>query len=596
MIRKLLPCLAAAVFSLILFHMKSMTAYAGQATPLNALAKLPIREVTVFKDGHAFLMHEGRMPTDPSGNVILDYLPTPVLGTFWAYSGEKGGRLAAVVASQHKVRIQRTALTIRELIEGNIGARVVVTELPTGRETTPLSYQARIIDVPQRTGEELDKTDLPSLGGKLPQKGNVVLLETESGIKATSIERIVDVTFASPPKRESSSEEFRNLLTLKLDWQSRRAAPEAAVGMSYLQKGLRWIPEYKITLDGSGNAAVQLQATLINELADMEDVTAHLVVGVPAFAFKDMVDPIALQQTLARLSPYFEPNSTSRLSNSIMTQVAAPAVADERNNSLREPSGDFGPEITASQKNEDLFIYTVQHVTLKKGQRLVLPVNEAAIQYGDIFTLEIPFALPAEIRREELRANDEQLRELTRLAREPKVMHKIRLSNKSGFPLTTAPALILRDGRVLAQTLISHTPVGAQYDLPITQAVDISLKKDDKEIRRVPNADTWQGRQYGRIDLAGTLVLTNHRGQPADLEIVRYVLGSATEAGSGGKIERINLLENGAAGELPVPAWLWYSWPDWWSHFNSVGKIAWKITLGTGQSANLTYAWNYFWR
>lgn len=41
----------------------------------NTLAKLPVREVTAFKDGHAFVLHEGSLPTDASGNVVMDYLP-----------------------------------------------------------------------------------------------------------------------------------------------------------------------------------------------------------------------------------------------------------------------------------------------------------------------------------------------------------------------------------------------------------------------------------------------------------------------------------------------------------------------------------------
>ena len=108
----------------------------------------------------------------------------------------------------------------------------------------------------------------------------------------------------------------------------------------YLQRGLRWIPGYKVALDGKGNAVIKLEATLINELADMEDVTAQLVVGVPTFAFKDLIDPISLQQVMARLSPYFDQNaiSASRLSNALMSQTAAPAINEGREESgVRRP-------------------------------------------------------------------------------------------------------------------------------------------------------------------------------------------------------------------------------------------------------------------
>ncbi|HON66498.1 MAG TPA: hypothetical protein PLQ89_07945 [Phycisphaerae bacterium] len=38
----------------------------------NPLDPLPIREVTVFKDGHAFVLREGRVTVDESGRAVLD--------------------------------------------------------------------------------------------------------------------------------------------------------------------------------------------------------------------------------------------------------------------------------------------------------------------------------------------------------------------------------------------------------------------------------------------------------------------------------------------------------------------------------------------
>src|SRR5204862_985943 len=120
--------------------------------------------------------------------------------------------------------------------------------------------------------------DMPAL----PIKGNVVLLRKAEGVKVVSIDRIEDVVFTSKHKSTLSNEEFRNLLTLKLDWTG---APEktADVGMVYLQKGVRWIPSYKVEIDGNGKAVVKLQATILNELTDLENVTCNLVVGVPTF-------------------------------------------------------------------------------------------------------------------------------------------------------------------------------------------------------------------------------------------------------------------------------------------------------------------------
>src|SRR4051812_21096181 len=88
---------------------------ADAPAPLTSLAKMPVKEITVFKDGHAFVLHSGQMPTDGSGNVTIDALPNPVLGTFWPYCSDKNAKLASVMAFTHKVKLDRTALNLREL-------------------------------------------------------------------------------------------------------------------------------------------------------------------------------------------------------------------------------------------------------------------------------------------------------------------------------------------------------------------------------------------------------------------------------------------------------------------------------------------------
>ena len=577
---------------IVTLSLASTVARAEQAAPLSALAKLPVREITVFKDGHTFVLHSGKMPTDAAGNVLMDYLPTPVIGTFWSYSAEKRAKLSAVTASPRKVLVERTALNLRELIEANIGADVFVTEsISTNR------YRAIILQIPNQSGEELEATSPPNSGQKLPVKGNVVLLKLqEGGIKVVGLDQILDVTFVGDHKEKTAQEEFRNLLTLKLDWDG-RPQKEAEIGLLYLQRGVRWIPNYKVTIDGKGGAMVKLQATLINELADLDDVTAHLVIGVPTFAFKETVDPMALQQAMAQLSSYFRTDAQTAhgFANAIMTQKAYRGGAD--NMQAEEPvrTFDLGPEMATSGKTEDLFMFDVKHVTLKKGQRMVIPVTEFILKYRDVYALDIPFTPPVEVWRNQ---NNGQQAELARLFNSPKVMHKIRLANSSEYPLTTAPALILRDDRVLAQGLMTYASPGADADLDVTTAVDVRVKKTDNETKRTPNATNWQGNQYGRVDLEGKITLTSFAKQPVEVEVTRSVLGNASEADYDGKIEMVNIFEDQALGSGgPTPYWWgWFNWPWWWHHFNGVGRIRWTVKLESTQPVNLTYAWNYYWQ
>ena len=581
----------AAVFPLV--------AWADKAEPMASMARLPVKEVTIFKDGHAFVLHAGTMPTDAQGNVVMDYLPNPVLGTFWPYSADKNAKLTAVTASQRKVLVARTALNLRELIEANIGALVTVTEMPlgAGEKAAAIAYPATILAIPTQTGEELEATSPPNSGDKLPVKGSLVLLKTAEGNKAVNIDRIVDITFRSEKMDHQvklEREEFRNLLNLKLDWGKGQPQKEAAVGLVYLQHGLRWIPHYKVTIDGQGNAVLQLQATLVNELTDLEDVAANLVIGVPTFNFKDQNDPISLQQTVAQITPFLRNGSQMlNMSNAIQSQSAV-YYAGEREARESQPV-DLGPEVAGAVKTEDLFVFTVQHITLKKGQRMVLPVTEFKLKYRDVYTVDIPFTPPPEAWQNLGGRQDV----IAKLFANPKAMHTLRLSNSSSYPLTTAPALILRDNRVLAQGMMTYAPTGGECDLDLTTAIDIQVKKSDTETKRTPDAVRWNGDQYGLIDLGGNITLRNFGKQAVEVEVVRHVLGNVNKADNNGKSEMMNIFEDFSykpEGGGPGPWWANYSWPYWWHHFNGVGRITWKVNLEPDKPVELGYAWHYYWR
>ena len=574
-----------AVFALIIACGNSR---AEPAAPLGALAKMPVKEVTVFKDGHAYVIHQGTMPVDASGNVLLDLLPNPVLGTFWPYSLDKKATLQSVTAGRRRVKVERTAVTLRELIEANLGAEVVISE------GVKPAYPATIVRFLSRSTEELDATLPPTGTEHVPIKGNILLLKTIEGTRAVPVEHITDVKFVGKFDTKVSDEEFRNLLTMKLDWAGQPSANSAEVGMAYVQKGIRWIPNYRIELDANGKAIIKLQATLLNELTDLKDATVNLVIGVPSFYFKETTDPIALTGALAQLSTYFQTDASTQyaMSNSMMTQVA-------RGGEIRKSGAapvNLGPEIgVAGSQNEDLFVFTVKNVTLAKGQRMVLPISQHTLEYKDLYTLDVPYTPPQSFKQY---ANNAQAAEIAKLMSEAKVMHKLRLTNGNAQPLTTAPALILRDGKVLAQAMMTYTSKGGSVDLTLTTAVDVRVKKKDKESKRTPNVANFNNESFWRIDIASSLELTNQSNKPIEVEVTRYVLGNVDKAGEGAKAEMVNLLEDDEGLHSAYrPGWYgYYSWPVWWSHFNGVGRVTWTAKLAPGQSAEQSYEWHYFWR
>jgi len=342
---------------------------AQQASDIGALSKMPVKEITVFKDGHALVVHEGRMPTDSGGNVQMDYLPTPVPATFWPYVQPGGPKLTAVVASPRRVRLARTALSLKEMLQSNPGENVQITEI----------------------------------GGK---KYSAVI-----------------------------------------------------VGMLYLQKGIRWIPSYKVSIDGKGSAVISLQATIINQISNQQ---------------QDAIRAMLL----------------------------------------------------------------------------------------------------------------------------PKAEHAIRFANNTGYPFSTAPALILSSGKIVSQGMMTYTAVGGNTDLRLTTTVNIKVKKTDRETLRTPNATAYGSTHLQRIDLQGDISITNYDSSTADLEITRNVLGNVEKADHEGEAQMVKLFEDDSfepRGGQPPNWWGWYSWPYWWHHFNSVGRITWKLSLQPSQQIDLKYTWNYYW-
>ena len=586
------PFLAALV-SLLVVASSSLSP-GGDAAPEplvanSTLARMPVKEITFFKDGHAFVLHEGTLPADEKGDILLDYLPAPVLGTFWPYSSDPAIKLKGVTAGTRAVSVERTALDMRSLLEANLGARVVVKE-------GGLTYHATIVGIPERGSPELAATSPPNTPPQPGQKGSMILLATDEGTKAVPIDRIQDVTFRDEPKTSGRSEEFRNLMTLQVAWPEGKRKDTARIGMAYLQRGIRWIPSYKVTIDGKGHAHVELSATLLNEMTDLNDVTAHLVIGAPTFAFKGTLDPISLQQAMAELSPYFQEGtqSASMLSNAIMTQTARMSEYRQVQPAAEGP-GTLGPQVGDGSANEDLFVFTIEHVSLRRGERMVLPVVEYDLEYRDIYTLDFPIAPPAEVVQQ---FHFEQKNEIARLLAAPKVIHQIRLANRSLYPLTTAPALIVENDRVLAQGMMTYTARGASTDLAVTAAVGIQVRKTEVEAGRVPNAEQWQNEQFMRIDLAGTICLVNFGDKPVEIEVTRHVLGELDLADHDGAIAKVNTLEEGfggGGGGNPY-WWHWYSWPYWWHHFNAIGRATWKVKLDAGKNVDLGYKWHYYWR
>lgn len=141
--------------------------------------------------------------------------------------------------------------------------------------------------------------------------------------------------------------------------------------------------------------------------------------------------------------------------------------------------------------------------------------------------------------------------------------------------------------------MMTYTAPGAESDLPLTAAVDVAMKRSDKETNRTPNVLRIDGSEIARVDLTGTLSLTNYRKEPVALEVTRYVFGTILSATQDGKIEALDPVTG--VEELEQ-----FNLRSLLSNevyrYNALGKVTWKLSLDSGKTATLNYNWQYLMR
>lgn len=541
---------------LVPFAVAGLVAQAPSPATL-ASTSMPVREVTVFKDGHAYVVRDTTLPAGATA-IVLDDLPAPVLGTFWPFASD-GARLVAAVAGRDTVVDEQVASDLGQIARANLGKDVVVMTVDKER------VEGRLLDAPANSGIV-----------------QVLVLQGAEGTRVLPLGQVRDLAVHGDFVAKVRGERQRDRLTLRVEG----GGPASKVGLMYVQHGLRWIPAYRVEIDGKGKAEVRLEATLVNDLVDLDQADVNLVIGVPKFEFAGLVDPISLQQEMAQVAANSRGMAQFQnlASNAIMTQVAGFAGRDE--------VPDDGPSVDRGDRNEDLFVFRVRGVTLRRGERLVLPIGACTLGYRDVYRLDVPFAPPMEVRQN---LQSERLLELARQLAAPKVRHALRLRNGDDAPLTTAPALVLANGRVLAQGRMTYTPKGAETDLEINVAIDVAVEVEQRETKRDPGPFRLGDDNYARVDLTGSIELRNHKPVPVEVVVTRRTLGLGDAAGQGGAWSQLDLAQIGADGARPA-WWGWWNWPYWWFARNGFVEFRWSVTLPPGEQTRLESSWHYFWR
>ena len=571
-------------------------------SPNDRLA-LSTQRVVVFKDGYYLAVKHGTAVTNKEGELSLDDVPdAAVLGSMWATSAK--GKLLGIVASRETVKKttekEAPCTQTLEVLQANIGkqARVVLLDktIFQGKIRTVLTEPTAVAPTPLlrdlfRTGDELDAlSDLTSVASaRTPGSSTTVsgisgsqfILSGDEGDVLLSVGQIGSLTI-----KDMKATLARTLTTTespkRLTFRFAEANQPVDLSLMYFRPGLRWIPTYRVNLSPDEQkkmANLAMQAEFLNEAEDLDNVPVDIVVGVPNFRFRDTPSPLVLEATMRNVLQQAAPQLMSQqmmMSNSTFNLRSGERRGQADGQAGGEDQLVLPAELGAAGA-QDLFVYSLPKLKLRRGQRAAMPILTADVPYRDLYTWDVH-----DTRRDtEAASAGKGVKSPLQLS-ENRIWHQLVLSNTTRVPWTTGAAMILQGTQPLGQDLLTYTSPGAEVRLPVTVSVDTRGSFADEETDRKLNDMNVSGYNYARIGKSATLTLSNRKTIPVDVEVTFRTGGRATEATHDGKITlRPHAPED----------WLDY---HGYSAVNNSSTVVWQAKLKPGESFAPTVKYHYF--
>jgi len=581
--------------------------------------EMKTQRVIIFKDGYALIIKRATATSDKSGEVFTDDVPdAAVLGSFWAVPDE--GRLVSMLAGwkstkdadekqmpctqpieilmANKGKVAKIELHDKSLFTGVIQevlvdktdapvtpAALEFLELSAAPSAKPLALRphasmvSRLVPTPTNTERTLTSIN-----------GANFILRTEEGDVLLPVGSIRSL-LVKDMKTTLAKTLTTSKKTKRLSFKFEGAEKKQAITIMYFRPGIRWIPTYRVNLldkkekdakDEKRMADVSLQAELLNEAEDLEDVPVDIVVGVPNFRFKGTPSPLVLEATmrnaLAEAAPDIMGNN-GQFSNAMYSQRSGEFRRNQAAANVQEGVAIHLPGELTGGGAQDLFVYNLPKITLGKGDRIAVPIFTTKAPYRDIYTWDVHIT-----KQDNAAAPSGAGINSPLVLSKNEVWHQIVLTNNTTFPWTTGAAMIMQGNQPLAQELLTYTPPKDDVRVPVTVSVDTRGSITEKEINRELKSIQWEGYQYAKIERELKLDLCNNKSIEIEAEITLRVGGKVTKATNDGQI---------TLGGYSAADWVQYQ-----GHpaVNNSSTVVFKGKLKPGDKLNPDVTYHYFTR
>jgi hypothetical protein len=547
--------------SAVLFLFSPTPAQEAQSDSPEVPASL--KSLALFKNGLGFFTWEIQAPQNAS-SFRFKPLAIPTHGSCWV-SGPADAKIKSLTAVETKTSQTREVVSVFELLKANVGKRVKIN---TGKEI----LEGKILRVPEDRLFDINDADnfrprnAPRFEPGISNSQLVILqtANTEIGISSGLVQQ---VEFLESPAAASCAKQDK---TVQFEIQLDQPAGGQTFTVSCLAKGATWAPTYQVDISKPDQARLSASAVIVNESTDFNNTDVQLVTGYPNLRFADIISPLAKKQNLAEFLDALASGRSKqeRFANSPMSQQAFHSYAMDSAGGPAIPAELAYGTAAAGVEAEDLFLYPLEKISLKKNQTGFYPLFTETVPYKHIYQWDIPDYINEDDQYQSNRRQDNTPEQKPEI-----VWHSLKLENKTSVPWTTAPAQTVRNGMILGQDMINYTAVGADSTLKITQAVNVKAEQAEHESDRKRDALQMYGYHYDLVTLEGKLSVLNVQDKPIDMEITKTLSGEIKNAEKEPKIEK----------------------PGKGLHrMNGLAKLTWTKTLPAREKIEITYTYDVY--
>jgi hypothetical protein len=203
-----------------------------------------------------------------------------------------------------------------------------------------------------------------------------------------------------------------------------------------------------------------------------------------------------------------------------------------------------------------LIMYKTRNpVTLRKGERILLPLYRGAVRAESLFQVRLFRSLYS-----------------TEVAIEP-VWEVYRIYNNSPLPWIEGRVMLTMADRPLGMGDLPYIAPNQSGEIKVMIEPEISLTAKEVEFERIQGQMVVQGTEYAFVRIRGEIEVENTKSTEVKMKVTHQVPGEVTSIGEGGSAVKKAVLQAG---------------------LNPTSELNWEITVWPRSQSKLTYTYQTY--